>query len=259
MCVRPSTGSYASFSLVMGRSPGFGSACTDLYRPLKTWFPFGSGPLVLNLASTGNSPDRSTKSTLSTGHVSVSNSLKTQGFRFSFTPLPGFFSPFLHSTMRYRSLRVFRLGGWSLRLPTGFPVSRGTLVQSCPLPVSPTRLSRSMDKFPKLIRLPFAVLYDCPQPRSACTPVWPVSCSLAATWDIEFSFFSSAYLDVSVQQVSFHTLWIHAWMHEVCSCGFPHSDIHGSMTMYVSPRLFAVNHVLLRLSVPRHPPCALYV
>ena len=29
----------------------------------------------------------------------------TQGFRFSFTPLPGSFSPFLHSTMRYRSLR----------------------------------------------------------------------------------------------------------------------------------------------------------
>ena len=27
-----------------------------------------------------------------------------QGFRFSFTPLPGSFSPFLHSTMRYRSL-----------------------------------------------------------------------------------------------------------------------------------------------------------
>ena len=27
-----------------------------------------------------------------------------QGFRFSFTPLPGSFSPFLHSTMRYLSL-----------------------------------------------------------------------------------------------------------------------------------------------------------
>ena len=35
----------------MGRSPGFGSAPADLLRPLKTWFPFGSGPLVLNLAS----------------------------------------------------------------------------------------------------------------------------------------------------------------------------------------------------------------
>ena len=39
--------------------------------------------------------------------------------------------------------------------------------------------------------------------------------------------------------------------------GFPHSDIRGSMLAYSSPRLFAVNHVLLRLLVPRHPPCAL--
>ncbi len=31
--------------------------------------------------------------------------MQTQGFRFSFTPLPGSFSPFLHSTLLYRSLR----------------------------------------------------------------------------------------------------------------------------------------------------------
>ena len=49
-------------------------------RPIKTWFPFGSTPVVLNLASTGNSPDRSTKSTPSSGHVSEYDSLKTQGF-----------------------------------------------------------------------------------------------------------------------------------------------------------------------------------
>ncbi len=32
--------------------------------------------------------------------------------------------------MRYRSISVFCLGGWSPRLPTGFLVSRGTLVPS---------------------------------------------------------------------------------------------------------------------------------
>ena len=32
--------------------------------------------------------------------------------------------------------------------------------------------------------------------------VWAVSRSLAATWEIEFSFFSSGYLDVSVHPVS---------------------------------------------------------
>ena len=39
--------------------------------------------------------------------------------------------------------------------------------------------------------------------------------------------------------------------------GFPHSDICGSMCMCHSPQLFAAYHVFHRLSVPRHPPCAL--
>ena len=38
---------------------------------------------------------------------------------------------------------------------------------------------------------------------------------------------------------------------------FPHSEILGSTPAYGSPRLIAVNHVLLRLLTPRHPPCAL--
>ena len=46
-------------------------------------------------------------------------------------------------------------------------------------------------------------------------------------------------------------------MHEVCSCGFPHSDISGSKPMCGSPELFAACRVLRRLPVPRHPPCAL--
>ena len=65
-------------------------------RPLQTWFPFGSVPLALNLASTGNSPDRSTKSTRfrfcgSTAckhRVSGSLSLPSRGsFHRSFTVL----------------------------------------------------------------------------------------------------------------------------------------------------------------------------
>ena len=42
-----------------------------------------------------------------------------------------------------------------------------------------------------------------------------------------------------------------------CPAGFPHSDIPGSMDICSSPRLFAAYRVLLRLSVPRHSPCAL--
>ena len=70
-------------------------------------------------------------------------------------------------------------------------------------------------------------------------------------------FFSSGYLDVSVHLVPFITLWIYVMMTEVCSAGFPHSDICGSMCICHSPQLFAAYHVFHRLLVPRHPPCAL--
>ena len=40
-------------------------------------------------------------------------------------------------------------------------------------------------------------------------------------------------------------------------CGFPHSEIRGSTAICALPRLIAACHVLLRLPVPRHPPCAL--
>ena len=46
-------------------------------------------------------------------------------------------------------------------------------------------------------------------------------------------------------------------MTEVCSAGFPHSEISGSKDICSSPKLIAAYHVFLRLLVPRHPPCAL--
>ena len=46
-------------------------------------------------------------------------------------------------------------------------------------------------------------------------------------------------------------------MTDLPSAGFPHSDISGSLPICGSPKLFAAYHVFHRLSVPRHPPCAL--
>ena len=95
------------------------------------------------------------------------------------------------------------------------------------------------------------------EPRCARTPVWALSLSLAATQEIDVSFSSSGYLDVSVPRVPFIHLWIQCMMTGVLPAGFPHSDIRGSMDICSSPRLFAAYHVFRRLSVPRHPPCAL--
>ena len=39
--------------------------------------------------------------------------------------------------------------------------------------------------------------------------------------------------------------------------GFPHSEISGSTPVCGSPKLIAACHVLHRLFLPRHPPCAL--
>ena len=70
-------------------------------------------------------------------------------------------------------------------------------------------------------------------------------------------FSSSGYLDVSVHRVPSAWLWIHHAVTEVCSAGFPHSDISGSKDICSSPKLFAAYHVFHRLLVPRHPPYAL--
>ena len=70
-------------------------------------------------------------------------------------------------------------------------------------------------------------------------------------------FSSSGYLDVSVHRVPFLKLCIGLRILEVCSSRFPHSEISGSKDICSSPKLFAAYHVFHRLSVPRHPPCAL--
>lgn len=51
-------------------------------------------------------------------------------------------------------------------------------------------------------------------------------------------------------------LWIHLVI-KPNGFGFPHSEISGSLLTYSCPKLIAVSHVLHRLLVPRHPPCAL--
>src|SRR5438876_4105165 len=52
-------------------------------------------------------------------------------------------------------------------------------------------------------------------------------------------------------------LWIHRAVLRFYRSGFPHSDTPGSMPACGSPRLIAACHVLHRLLLPRHSPCAL--
>ena len=164
------------------------------------------------------------------------------------------------STIGHR--RVFRVGGWSPRLPTGFHVSGSTQVP----PGSPLGFAYGALT---LSRRPSQAV---PLPRGFVTAMWVVlqprrrrsnrrfalgPRSLATTRGISFDFSSSGYLDVSVPRVPFHKLWIHLWMTVVHTARFPHSEISGSKDICSSPKLIAAYHVFLRPLVPRHPPCAL--
>ena len=54
-----------------------------------------------------------------------------------------------------------------------------------------------------------------------------------------------------------YTYLIQCTLTEYCSAGFPHSEISGSTVICTSPKLIAACHVLHRLLMPRHSPCAL--
>jgi hypothetical protein len=173
-------------------------------RPFETWFPFGSTALPLNLASAGNSPDRSTKSTRS--HLNVLPQLVNTGFQVLFHSPPGVLFTFpsqyyaLSVTKEYLALR----GG-----PRSFPQGFSCLVVLWILlgyfrlrirgfhPLWPAFPGRS-----PVLHNPTSQS----EPQDARILVWALSISLAATLEIEVSFSSSGYLDVSVPRVP------HAWL-----------------------------------------------
>ena len=123
--------------------------------------------------------------------------------------------------------------------------------------ISPTGILPSTLDLSRSLRLSKPHVMSVHNPDSKLS-VWPLSRSLAATREIDVSFSSSGYLDVSVPRVPLYKLCIYLYISMVFMDGFPHSDIGGSQNICFSPPLFAAYHVLLRLPVPRHPPCALF-
>ena len=87
--------------------------------------------------------------------------------------------------------------------------------------------------------------------------VWAEPVSLAATQGIAIAFCSSGYLDVSVPRVGFIHLWIQCMMLSTRIAGCPIRKSPGLSLFTDSPKLIAGYHVLHRLLVPRHPPCAI--
>jgi len=132
-------------------------------RPIQTWFPFGFVPneyLTLLYNVTRRTVLQKVLGRLKKSSdvckqwVSGSLSLPSRGsFHLSFTVL---------FTIGHQL--VFRLGGWSLLLPTGFLVSRGTLDTAMYFEVSFTGFSPSMICFSKTFQLPQNNQICSPQP-----------------------------------------------------------------------------------------------
>src|SRR5690606_36013093 len=124
--VRPSTGLYPSFSLAMGRSLRF-RVCPRGLRPRSTQdhalfrLAFAPAPDLKPLASPATTTRRiiMQKARSHPGHdqgrTQGSYRLSAHGFRFSFTRLPAFFSPFPHGT------RALSVAGEYLALEGGPP------------------------------------------------------------------------------------------------------------------------------------------
>ena len=203
--VRPSTGSYPRFSLPMDSSPGFAStACdsTPSWDSLSLRLAF-----QLNLATDRNSLAHSTKGTPSQARGLLRLLVGTR-FQVLFHSPPGVLFTFpsrYWSTIGHR--RVFRVGGWSPLLPTGFHVSGSTREPVCSprgFAYGALTLCRRPSQAVPLQRGFVTARRPAPQPRRrfpdrrfALGPR-----SLATTRGISFDFSSSGYLDVSVPRVT---------------------------------------------------------
>ena len=93
--VRPSSACYRTFSLVMDRSPGFGSTPSDSFALFRLGFP--APPLTVRLATESKSLTHYTKGTPSPHEEAPTACTHTVSGSISL-PSPGFFSPFPHGT-----------------------------------------------------------------------------------------------------------------------------------------------------------------
>src|SRR5918997_124181 len=127
--VQPFTPCYGRCSLAMGGSHGFRSTRSDTTRSSH------SVSLGLRLSTALATPLRVTRRVIlqkardHRGTRKCPTALTAWTRTVSGTlslPSPGYFSPFPHGTVHYRSRPVCSLGPWSARIPTRFLVSRGT-------------------------------------------------------------------------------------------------------------------------------------
>ena len=143
-----------------------------------------------------------------------------------------YFSPFLHSTGSLSvSQEYLALADGPARFRQGFTCPALLRIPLFIILVTHTGLSPSMVLLSSNFWFLVHKMSWSYNPKIAVTTlVWANPRSLATTYGITFVFFSSAYLDVSVQRVC-PPIGVLCLQHS----GLPHSDIYGSILMCRSP------------------------
>ena len=161
-------------------------------RPIQTRFRFGSATSSLNLASHRNSPARSTKSTRShlIARCALSACKHTVSGSFSL-PSRGSFHRSLTVLYSIGHMVVFSLTRWSSHVPAGFLVPRRTPDTLGIRLVSRTGLLPSSVQLSNCLPLPTYLLIGSFTPKRLLLSVWAPPISLATTFGIVFTFFSS--------------------------------------------------------------------
>ncbi len=155
-----------------------------------------------------------------------------------------FFSPFPHGTGSLSvSQEYLALADGPAKFRQGFTCPALLRIPLSITLVAHTGLSPSMVRLSSRFRFLVHKIPRSYNPGTAVTaPVWANPRSLATTYGITFVFFSSAYLDVSVQRVC-PPIGVLCLQHS----GLPHSGICGSLGVCPSPQLFAAYHAFHRL------------
>ena len=143
-----------------------------------------------------------------------------------------FFSPFPHGTGSLSvSQEYLALADGPAKFRQGFTCPALLRIPLSITPVTHTGLSPSLVELSSSFRFLVHEISWSYNPKYAVTClVWANPRSLATTYGITFVFFSSAYLDVSVQRVC-SPIGVLCLQHS----GLPHSDIYGSIRVCQSP------------------------
>jgi hypothetical protein len=161
------------------------------------------------------------------------------------SPSRGSSHPSLTLLVHYRSSKVFSLAGWSPQIQPRFHVTGPTQVLLwCVLAFVYGTVTPYGDPFQNLPLATHNPMLESYNPAGETPTVWALPLSLAATNGIDFSLFSSGYLDVSVRQVVTNQ--------PMYSAG--RSRVSRDHYLFVnSPKLFADFHALLSLNAKASP------